>query len=145
MIRGTYLNGFQNDISECLRIRQSVYKSDFNEDVKADAEADRDAVHILLFDEHEKAVGTVRVSFDVSGDFGLDYLAVLPDARNNGMADFMMHMAFDKAAGSGARRLVCTDISHNPEFLKKYDFKETDGRLVLDLAEYFRNHKCSEC
>ncbi len=143
MIHGIYLNGYKDDIRPCLKIRENVYQNDFHVTETSD-EKDKNAVHILLFNKDQIPAGTVRITYDMNGDFGLDRLAVLPEYRNDGLADFIMHMAFDKAVVSGARRLVSDETDHNPDFFKKYDFKLVDGRLVLDLREYYKNHSCHD-
>lgn len=141
MIRGVYRNGYKDDISDCLKIRQSVYEREFQEKAERD-EDDKNAVHILLYDEKNDPVGTARLCFDLSGDFRFNYLAVLPESRHKGNADFIMHMLFDRAAQSGAKRLVSNELNHNPEFFAHYGFLKWDGQLIMNLKEYFENHRC---
>ena len=144
MIRGIYLNGFSDDISSGLAIRQRVYSEAFGEDAGPD-EDDKNAVHILLYDEKDEASGYVRLMFDPAGDFRFGYLSVLPEKRNDGLADFIMHMMFDKASMSGAKRVVSDETGHNPEYFDRYGFEREGERLVLDLNSYYSQHRCSGC
>ncbi len=141
LIRGVYLNGFTDDISECLKLRSSIYETEYGEIAGRD-EKDRDAVHVLLYDSNDRPIAAVRLLFGMDGDFEFGYLCVVPDARNEGNADFVMHLIFDKAAVSGAKKLYTTEINHHKEYFDRYGFEEADGRLVLDLVRYYREHSC---
>lgn len=144
MIRGIYLNGFSDDISEGLNIRQSVYSQDFGINAGPDDD-DKNAVHILLYDEKDEAAGYARLMFDMAGDFRFGYLSVLPEKRKDGLADFIMHMLFDKASISGAKRIVSEETDHNPEYFDRYGFEREGDKLVLDLKKYYAEHRCSGC
>ena len=141
MIRGIYLNGYTNDISDCIAVRETVYKNEYGESAGKDAR-DRDAVHILLFDQDDKAIGTVRLFFGMDGKFEFGYLSVLPEARNEGNADFIMHLMFDKAALSGAKYIFSPETGHCQKYFDRYGFEEKDGELFLDLKKYYKEHSC---
>ena len=144
MIRGLYLNTMNDDLSECMRIYQTVFKDKQNDNLVAwDANKSDDmAIYLLLYSEKEVPVGTARLIFDFDGMFRFDGLAVLPEFRKNGYGDFIMHMIFDKAYQSGAHFLMSDDIYHMPDYFEKYGFIIENQRLMLDLKKYFNTHKC---
>lgn len=141
MIRAIYLNGYTNDISACIDVRKAVYDKEYGEDAERD-DRDRDAVHILLFDQDDNPIGTARLLFSMDERFEFGYLSVIEEARNEGNGDFIMHLIFDKAALSGAKYLVSSETDHRKEYFDRYGFEEIDGKLVLDLKKYYKEHSC---
>lgn len=142
MIRGVYLNEMKDDLKDCLDIRKKVFQDELGEyDIQSHNKEEME-IYLLLFDEQEIPVGTARLIFDFDGVFRFDSLAVLPEARNKGYGDFLMHMLLDKARQSGANYLVSEDIMHYPQYFNRYGFVINDNRMVLNLKEYFDTHKC---
>lgn len=142
MIRGVYLNEMKDDLKDCLEIRKKVFQDELGESAVQENNQDELEIHLLLFDEKEIPVGTARLMFDFDGIFRFDSLAVLPEGRYKGYGDFLMHMIFEKARKSGANYLISEDITHAPQYFKKYGFVINDNRMVLDLKTYFDTHKC---
>lgn len=141
MIKGVYLNGMLDDWQACFDIRKAVFENELNCKVEKDKE-DEAAIQLLLFGEKNTAVASARLIFDIDGAFQFDYLAVLPEARKNGYADFLMHMIFDKARQCGASYLISYDVQHSTDYFKKYGFELEENHMVLDLKKYFDTHKC---
>ena len=95
MIRGIYLTG-NDDLKDIHNIRKAVFTDEMG--IPADIERDDNdmmAMHALLEGEDKTFVATARMRFD--GDtFILDKVAVLPDYRRKGYADFVVRMLLDK-------------------------------------------------
>lgn len=145
MIKGIYLNEMTDDCTEPLRIQKEVFGSDIDNnssdtDMK---EVDFPVVHILLCEEDGTPVGSARLFFSMDGIFKFDRLCVYKNKRNNGYADFIMHMLFDKCRFSGGEYLYSDDIVHNREFFEKYGFENKEKGMILNVNEYYSNHKCA--
>ena len=95
MIRGIYLTG-NDDLKDIHNIRKAVFTDEMG--IPANIENDDNdmmAMHALLEGEDKTFVATARMRFD--GDtFILDKVAVLPDYRRKGYADFVVRMLLDK-------------------------------------------------
>ncbi len=141
MIRGLYLIGCQDDWHEVLDIRKKVYASEYGIEVEEDEE-DAMAMQVILYDGQEKPIGSCRMIFDLDGAYQFDYLAVLPEERKNGYADFIMHMLFDKAKMCGAVSLESKELGHYQDYFKRYGFELKEDKISLDLNRYFNTHKC---
>ena len=139
MIHGVYLNGMTDDISACIKIREEVFG---REDTGSYNDVDEMAMHLLLFDHENQPVGTVRLHFDMDGDYRFDYLFIKESDIHKGYADFLMHMLFDKAKQCGARTVATDFMMEKKAYFDQYGFEEKDGEIVLDLDRYFNSRKC---
>lgn len=130
-------------IKEVIEIRKSVFDTDFDE-------KDISASHVLIFDNDDnRNVACGRIYMNDSYDFVIDNVAVLENYRNKKYGDFVIRMLVDKAF-SCAASIVYAELFHSDDnkmleqtnFLKKYNFKETDSPYLLKLN---RKDYCTGC
>ncbi len=142
MIKGVYLNEMTDNCEEAIKIQKEVFGADYQETVSGNDD-NMPILHVLLYDNSMKPVGSARMTFSLDGTFLFDQLSVLPEERRQRYADFMMHMIFDKCQLGQAVFLKSEDVSHAPEFFKQYGFEIKDQYMILNMNDYFLHHKCS--
>ena len=142
MIKGIYLNEMTDDCSIAKNIQMEIFGETACDNNVTDNEMP--AVYILLCEEDGTPAGSARMYFSMDGIFRFDRLCVCEDKRNNGYADFIMHMIFDKCRLSGGNFLYSDDVEHNKEYFEKYGFDINDKSMILNVNEYYNNHKCKE-
>ena len=134
MIRGVYLS-YNDDLTDIHMIRKSVFTDELG--IPADIENDDNdmmAMHAVL--EAEGAmVATGRMKYD--GDtFELDKVAVLPDQRRKGYADFVVRMLLDKAFQAEGK-LILADVTVDAvPFFETIGFVPSGERYKANGLEY---------
>lgn len=139
MIRGIYLTG-NDDLSDIHNIRKAVFTDEMG--IPADIENDDNdmmAMHVLLEGEDKTFVATARMRFD--GDtFILDKVAVLPDYRRKGYADFVVRMLLDKVFTANGK-IIYADVNTDAlPFFETIGFA-TDGEDYKKEAYFYRPMK----
>ena len=123
MIRGIYLS-CNDDLKDVHAIRKAVFTNELG--IPAETEADDNdmmAMHALLEGETGSFVATARMRFD--GDtFILDKVAVLPEYRRNGYADFVVRMLLDKVFTADGKVIYAEVISDTIPFFESIGFRD---------------------
>ena len=141
MIKGVYLNELTDDCEQAIRIQKEVFGSDYQDEISGNTDH-MPILYILLFGNKMQPVGSARMTFSLDGTFLFDQLSVLAEERQQGYGDFMMHMIFDKCQLGQGVFLKSQDIYHQPEYFEKYGFEIREDHMILNMKDYFLNHKC---
>ena len=127
MIRGIYLS-YNDDLTDVHSIRKAVFTDELG--VPADVESDDNdmmAMHALL-EAEGGMVATARMKFD--GDtFELDRVAVLPDHRRNGYADFVVRMLLDKVFLAEGKTILANVTKEAVPFFETIGFSATGSEF----------------
>lgn len=150
MIRGIYLwNG--DDLTDAFKIRKQVFQKEqqMKEENVFDF-LDETSVHVVLYDENEKAVASGRISH-IQEEYRIGKIAVLKEERGNKYGDFLVRMLVDKGYLAGASTIKVHAQLHAVSFYKKIGFKncgvvfiDIDG-LEVQPMELVRGELCKEC
>jgi predicted GNAT family N-acyltransferase len=130
MIHGRFFSP-QDDISSCVKIKESVLGDKFNDDL------DLFSMHLLVFDNDENAIGTGRIRFD-GDDFVIDFIAILEEERRKGYGDFALRMMVDRAFQSQADSVSCICPIYLTSFCQKVGFKPYGEKYLLDDEEVIK-------
>ncbi|MBR5336616.1 MAG: GNAT family N-acetyltransferase [Lachnospiraceae bacterium] len=120
MIRGVYLS-YNDDLTDVHDIRKAVFTDELGipEDIERD-DNDMMAMHAVL-EAEGGMVATGRMKYD--GDtFELDKVAVLPDHRRNGYADFVVRMLLDKVFLADGKTIYANVIKASVPFFETIGF-----------------------
>ncbi len=132
MIRGIYLT-YNDDLNDIHSIRKAVFTDELG--IPADLEADDNdmmAMHALLQGEDGSYVATARMRFD-GETYILDKVAVLPDRRRQGYADFVVRMLLDKVFTAEGKVIYADVLNDSRPFFESIGFKE-NGALRRENA-----------
>jgi predicted GNAT family N-acyltransferase len=86
---------FQNKeekLEECFKIRREVFikEQKIDEEIEIDDD-DKKVVHLLLYDENEKAIGTARINkINLYNEVKLQRICLLKESRGKGYGNLMM-------------------------------------------------------
>ncbi len=129
------------DCSEPIMIQKEVFGDEYQEKIPGN-EAYMPNMYVLLYGEEGTPVGAAGMTYGLDGTILFSQLAVIPEERNKGYGDFIMHMMFDKCQLGQARYLKSFDITHKPEYFKHYGFEIDEKAMSLDIQRYFSTHHC---
>lgn len=131
MIRGKFLTSM-DDLDQVLSIRTRVFVEEqgFSADTEVD-DYDQMAVYALVYDDGDQPAGTGRLFVDRSDRFVIGRVAVLKEARGQGLGDLVMRMLLYRALELGAGKVHIEAQLPVVPFYQKYGF-QIDGGLVYE-------------
>ncbi len=131
-------------LKDVLAIRKEVFGTGSDE-------KDIPASHVIIFDNDDcKNVACGRIYMNEAYEFVIDKIAVLESYRNRKYGDFVVRMLVDKAFSCGATQIYAVLSEYEDDkkmleqtnFMKKYNFKETDS---INLLKLNRKDYCTGC
>lgn len=132
-----FLNGSQDDLSECIHIRQEVFglEQNFCSASKEDLD-DRDAFIVVVYDNiygEKVAVGTGRLL--IKDDFfKIGRIAVKKEFRGKKYGEFIVKRLIEKAEELGATKIHVGAQAHAISFYSRLGFSlEEDTYLEDDI------------
>ncbi len=140
MIRGKFLIGYTDDLSECFNIRRRVFVEEQNisESEEFDG-ADEQCGHYIVYNEQDIPVATgrlIRVSDDV---FQIGRVATLKEHRHKGYAEFLMLSLLEKARSLGGREVDLIAQLPAVKFYEKCGFAVDGDEIIMDAGiEHYR-------
>ena len=134
MIRGIYLS-YNDDLKDVYAIRKAV----FTDEMGIDADTERDdndmmAMHAVL-EAEGGMVATGRMKYD-GETFELDKVAVLPDYRRQGYADFVVRMLLDKVFLADGKTILADVTADAVPFFETIGFKPCGQAYSKGNIEY---------
>lgn len=131
MIRGKFLTSM-DDLTEVFSIRNRVFVEEqgFSPEIEVD-EYDKMAIYALVFDENDQPAGTGRMFVDKSDRFVIGRVAVLKEARGQGLGDLVMRMLLYRAQEMNVPKVHIGAQLHVVPFYQKYGFR-IDGDIMYE-------------
>lgn len=121
MIKGRYLYGNDDDLSDVFAIRKEVFINEYNLSKEEEFDGfDTMCVHALI-SIHGKKIGTGRICFD-GDEYRIGHICILKEEREKKYGDFLVRMLIDKAFLSGAKEVVVAATSDTIPFYEKIGF-----------------------
>lgn len=154
MIRGKFLNGYTDDLSECYKIRRKV----FIEEQRVPEEEEFDHIdqncgHYVIYNEFDIPVATGRLIRVDDDRFQIGRVATLKQYRHKGYAEFLMLSMIEKVRSLGGKEISLLAQLPAVGFYEKCGFFVEKADIIMDAGiehqfmKYIvgENHTCQCC
>ena len=123
MIRGKFLNGYTDDLSECYKIRRKVFieEQQVPEEEEFD-HIDQNCGHYVIYNEFDIPVATGRLIRVDDDRFQIGRVATLKQYRHKGYAEFLMLSMIEKVRSLGGKEISLLAQLPAVGFYEKWDF-----------------------
>ena len=132
MLYGQWIIG-NEELENALCVRDEVFAKEQGGLAEIDTdEFDKDASHIIVFDE-EKPVATGRV-YLAGEQYKIGSICVLKDYRSTGIGTLVFRSLLGKALGDGAREVFLSAQEQAKSFYEKFGFMATGDAYPIDIG-----------
>lgn len=135
MIRGKFLVGALDDLSECFKIRRKVFieEQHVSEEEEYDG-LDTSCGHYLVYNEEDIPVATGRLIKVSDTVYKVGRVATLKAYRHKGYAQFLMLSLIEKARSLGGKDVTLLAQVSAVDFYKKCGFVVDNDEIIMDAG-----------
>ncbi len=116
------------DESREIRKRVFVEEQGFEEEFDT---TDKRSIHVVVYDDEGKAVGTGRTFADGDGVYSIGRVAVEKNSRSKGVGEYIMNRLVDECRRHHAKKVQLWSQEHAVGFYEKTGFV-ADGQTMLE-------------
>lgn len=133
MIRGKFLNGYVDDLSQCYNIRRKVFIEEQNVPEAEEFDSlDTVSGHYLIYNEDECPVATGRLVKVSNECFQIGRVATLKEYRHKGYAMFLLLSMMEKVRSLGGKEIILLSQITAIDFYKKAGFFVDSDEIIMD-------------
>ena len=154
MIRGKYLNGAFDDLSDCFDIRREVFIKEQHVPESEEFDGlDRSCGHFIIYNEEDRPVATGRLIRVDGTHYQIGRVAALKNFRHKGYAEFLMLAMMEKVRSLGGTEISLLAQLTAVGFYEKCGFCVDGDEIIMDAGIKHRrmkykvtqSHECRCC
>jgi N-acetylglutamate synthase-like GNAT family acetyltransferase len=105
-------------------------------------EDDATAVHAMLIDDNEEAVGVCRMHLNTPEEAQIRFMGVRADMQGKGLGDLLMQYQEQRARELGASRMVLQARENAVNFYRRNEYEvEAESYLLFGTIQHYRMGK----
>lgn len=154
MIRGRFLNGYTDDLSECYDIRRKVFIEEQHvKETEEFDDIDQTCGHYVIYNEEDAPVATGRLIRIDDEHFQIGRVSTLKAYRHKGYAEFLMLSMIEKVRSLGGKEISLIAQISAIGFYEKCGFFVDQEEVIVDAGIEHKhmkyivdaNHVCQCC
>ncbi len=151
MIRGKFLIGGKDDLSECFAIRKAVFVDEQHVSMEEELDGlDESCGHYIVYNEEDIPVSTGRLIKVSDTVYKIGRVATLKEFRHKGYAEFLMLAMAEKVRSLGGLEITLMAQLSAVGFYEKCGYTVVSDEIIEDAGILHKemhymisdNHKC---